>query len=46
MADFTAEQDQRAADALAQQRIEEARRAAEATEAARKAAEALQNGGQ
>lgn len=45
MTDFTAKQDQQAADALAQQNIESARRAAEAAEAARKAAEAKRNGG-
>jgi hypothetical protein len=38
--------EQQAADALAQQRIEEARRAAEAAEAARLAAEQLRGGGQ
>lgn len=43
MTDFTAEQDQQAADALAQQRIEDARRAAEDAERARQQAEAIRN---
>ncbi|WP_158935160.1 hypothetical protein [Streptomyces capuensis] len=43
---FTAEEDQQAADALAQQRIEDARRAAEDAERARQQAEAIRDGGQ